>query len=107
MQAGALRHRVAIKLPSTAVGDYGQRTGTDTTVAVVWAAIETLTGREAEQARQLYASATLRVTLRYRSDLALTTKHYLTFGTRTIHIAHIDQRDQRKDTWVLLCGEDK
>ncbi len=68
MRAGKLRHRVNVLLPSTTAGSRGSnRSGNPTTVLTnVPCAIETLSGVELELARQTFARATSKVTMRGR-----------------------------------------
>ena len=106
MRAGRLRHRVAIKLPSDTKGTRGQRTGDPTTVVLsVPCSVETLAGRELELARQVVSNATLKVKMRY-PGFAITTRHFLLFGTRTLNIGHINDVDQIGREFILTCGEE-
>lgn len=108
LKAGLLRHQVTISRPSTSVGDRGERTGAATTVASsVPCSIETLAGRELEQARQLYATATVRVAMYVASSWAVAPGDYLTFGSRTLYIGHVNDVDQLGVLVELLCGEEK
>ena len=105
IQAGRLRHRVQIQKKGTTLGTRGERTdGWVPDGKKVWAEVVTLSGSEVEQARQMYAKANIQVRMRYRAGL--TTENRLKFGTRILHIGHIDRFDQRGIELVLLCGED-
>ena len=95
-------------LPSQDLGERGRRQGPDTVVlANVPCSIETLSGRELEVARQLYATATARVELHGDPAAPLTPQHYLLFGTKKLHIGHVDDVDRLGVEYVLLCGEDR
>jgi SPP1 family predicted phage head-tail adaptor len=105
VRAGLLRHRVDIMLPSTTEGTRGQRTGAATTVASgVPCSIETLAGRELYLARQIVKRATLTVSMRHPTTTP-TAEHYLQFGTRQLHIGHVDNVDQKGRHFVLTCSE--
>lgn len=106
MRAGQLRHRLKIQTDSGA-GSYGSRGQVTTswaTTDTVWGSVETLNGKEAELARQVYPSATLRVTIRHSTKL--TVKKRFQFGTRNLNIGHIDNTDQRNIQQVCLCSEE-
>ncbi len=105
-EANGQRHRVNVFLPSTSVDSRGQRTGADAIKASnIHAEITTLSGRQLEQARQVVSDATHRVKMRH-PGVTLTTKHYLKFGTRTLHIGYIDDDGQQSREYTLICGED-
>jgi SPP1 family predicted phage head-tail adaptor len=106
LRAGKLRHRVAIKRPASGRGTRGERTGEDFVVSPEeFASIETLSGREAERARAVYAEATYRVEMRIRPGIEVTENDYLQHGTRRFHIGHVDDVDQRGIKYELLCAE--
>src|SRR5437868_1382228 len=76
MKAGTLRHYVSIMLPSSDTGDRGQRTGEPTTIVEnMPCSIRSLAGREVETAKQVMATASHKITMRYFPGL--TTQHYL------------------------------
>ncbi len=106
IRAGKLRHRVIIQEKGTTKGTRGQRTDSWTPVGdPIWSEVVTLSGSEREQARQIYASATDTVRIRYRSDI--TTENRIKFGTRILNIGRLDNIDQRNIEIVLFCGEDR
>lgn len=105
VRAGKLRHRLIVEAKETTLGTRGQRTGSWTTCDTVWGEVVTLSGGERDQARQIYASATDTVRIRYRADL--TTENRFKFGSRILNIGHIDNIDQRNIEIVMLCGEDR
>lgn len=104
--AGELRHVVTVQAQASGTGSRGQKTGAwESQTPQARAKIETLSGREAENARQLYAQASLQVTIRYWPGL--TPKHRLLFGSRQLEIGHVDDLEQRNEWHVLLCSEAK
>ena len=85
--------------------DYGQPTGSwgEVTNPDVWAEVKPVSGRIAEYARQLYAEATHRVMIDYRSDV---TRHgRVKLGSRYLYIGHIRNLDEADITLELLCKE--
>lgn len=107
INAGELRHRVAIQALSSSYDSRGQNNGTWSTSTTVWGNIETLDGRELEHARKIYANASHRVTIRYMSASTLTNKNRFLFGSRVLNIGHINKVDQVSEALVVLCSEDK
>ena len=69
----------------------------------VWAAVEPLSTNTAEYAHQLYAQATHRVLIDYRSDI--TRGMRLVYGTRTLWIGHVKDVGEDQITLELLCSE--
>lgn len=69
MRAGQLRHSVTLQRPGGTQDALGQRVTTWTDVATVNAKVEPLTGRDAFLARQMQASTTHRVTMRWMAVL--------------------------------------
>jgi len=103
VRSGRLRHRVTIQQPVVAVNGYGERITTWSTVAVVWAAVEPLRGREFFDAEQVQAEISHRVVLRYRSGLTTTMR--LLHLTRVLHIGTIIDVDERHRELQLMCRE--
>lgn len=110
LDAGALRHRLEIQQnlgEGTYDSEYGAVAENWDTVATIWASVTTLSGREAEHARQLDAQASHRIEHRYYRDLTVRHRYLLTDGDRTriFHIGHLDDIDQRRVKHVALVGE--
>ena len=104
--AGTMRHVVNIQKDSGA-GTYdslGQTSGSAVTVENgVKCSIENLTGRELELARQVFPLATHRVRMLYRADV--NEKYWLLFGTRKLHVGHVENVDELNRELRLLVGE--
>ena len=93
IEAGKLRHEVAIQeLVETEPGD-GTVDTTYLTVDTVWASVQPLRGKELMEAQQTTGRATHRVIM--RSYPALTIKHRLLFGTRIFGIESVQHVDER------------
>ena len=110
--AGMLRHRVAIQSNTTALDSFGHQVATSsgwTTDANVRAHIESLEGREAELAQQVYPNATRRVTIEYLSTLDTTgaTRKRLLLGSRPLFIGHVNNPEFENWHLELLCGEER
>lgn len=102
-EIGRLNQRVRIEQPVLAADGQGGHTTTWSLLAVVWALVEPLTGKEALLASQVTAVLSTAVTIWYRSDLSV--KDRILLGTRTLEIASYQDPDGRKDELRLLCSE--
>lgn len=71
--------------------------------STVWAAIEPLTSNTAEYVHQLYAEATHRVLIDYRSDV--TRGMRLVYGSRTLWIGHVKNIGEDDVILELMCAE--
>lgn len=101
---GKLRHYVDIQTPTPVEGDRGYSLTWDDLYSQVPAEIMTLAGRELEFARQVVATATHRIRIRYHAGL--TTKDRITLGARTFNINYIDTQDQRHFWQTILATEE-
>jgi SPP1 family predicted phage head-tail adaptor len=102
-QIGQLRQRVSIQAQVEVETDMG---GSDITWVEVFncrARVEALSGRELLVAQQMEASATHKVTFRYRSGV--TAKHRLVIEGVPWNIRHNANPDERKVWLELLCEE--
>ncbi len=108
INARRMRHSVDIAIPQEVLGDRGQKLPAVPLVVSKSepCEIETLQGREIEQARQMFAIATHRVRMRFNRSLELTPKHMLIFQGRTLNIGHVNNIDQRDREVVALCAEE-
>ena len=70
MTAGALRSRIRLERRVRVPDGAGGSTDAWTPVAVVWANVSPLTGRELEAAQQNDPQRTHTITIRYRSDVS-------------------------------------
>jgi len=107
IQPGRVRHQVDVYLPATGLDSYGRRSGSDTLIyAAVPAAIEQLTALELIRARQIFPEATHRVSLTLFPGHAVTSKNYLKFGSRTLHIGAVIDAENIGVELGLLCREE-
>ena len=106
MQAGRLRHSVIVQSPGGTRDAVGDVIDSWTSVAMVWASVEPLSGREALIAAQLHASTTHKIVIRYQSALsALTASWRILWGTRAFDITERRNLDERNRTLELICVE--
>ena len=107
IQPGRVRHQDDVYLPATGLESYGRRSGSDTLIyAAVPAAIEQLTALELIRARQIFPEATHRVYLTLYPSHGVTSKHYLMFGTRKLHIGAVIDSENVGVELELLCKEE-
>jgi len=64
-QAGEMRKRITIQLPSTAPTESGETTGETEAVCTVWAKVKPLGGREAWLAQAQQSTSTHKINIRY------------------------------------------
>jgi SPP1 family predicted phage head-tail adaptor len=108
MDIGALRHRVIIENPGTAVADLDGGYTEVQTAAVpspIWASIVPATARDLERvvASAVQSTATHVVTVRYHP--AITTKTRLRFGSRVFAVTGVQNQDERNLELKLTCEE--
>lgn len=107
MRPGAMRHQVtveALSSASTALGTRGQETQAWGTHARGRACFEYLRGSEAQVARQQFATATHKVTMRHYDGYSV--KHRLRWNGRTFHIHRIENAGEN-DRWLVLTVSEK
>jgi head-tail adaptor len=101
-----MRHRVDLYEPTDRLGEDGQREGADVVkVRNIPCSITPLVGREAEVARQLVATATLRVEM--WGPLPINSASYLVErpSGKRLNIGHVSDKDRNGLELTLLCGE--
>lgn len=103
MQAGKLRHRVAIQAPATAQDAYGEAIVTWGTVATVWASVEPLRGRELMDAQQTQSEISHRVRMRGRTGV--TTQMRVLFEGRAFQVEAVLNPAERGIELQLMCRE--
>lgn len=107
--AGDRKHRVALQRRETTPSDYGDPEPAWTTYAERWASIKTLTGRELEQARQMHAEATSRITVPaagLTGDLQVKAQHRVLYkGTRVYEVLWAADVDEAGEDMAILAVE--
>lgn len=105
MPIGALRKQVTIQAETSTPDGAGGYTVGWTNVATVWADIKPLSGNEPFVAGHLEGHVTHRVTMRYRTDIAVTTDMRLLYGARLFNIRAVMNTDEQNHWWELLVEE--
>lgn len=101
-----MRHMVTVMRPTQAQGTRGEPQGKDAVIVKdVPCSIETLSGREGELARQIFAAATYRVQMYGDPSKPIENTDYLQFGSRRLNIGFINDRQQNGIELELLCEE--
>lgn len=101
MRAGMLRHRVEIQRRAEALDEYGQDTEAWLPVATVWAAVESLRGRELETTATRLAEASHKIRIRYRTGVHPTMRVVGQDGRVFDIQAVLDPDDRRRELHLL------
>lgn len=103
MDSSRLKRRVTIQYPSTTQDAYGQPVVGFVTLATVWAAVEPLTGRQLFAAKQAQSEISVKVTIRYRTDVK--TSMSIVYLTHTYQIDAVIDFEARHESLELMCTE--
>jgi SPP1 family predicted phage head-tail adaptor len=108
MNPGHFRHRVGIQTYTEVLDPNGGQNGTWATTSTIWAAVQTLTGRKLELARQIDAEATVEIRTRYcgsGGSAQITIANRLLFGTRILEPIFIVNENERNIALKVICKE--
>ena len=100
---GEFRTRIRIEQQALTTDTHGARSVAWALRCVVSAVVEPLSYREAVQAAAVQTGLNTAVTIRYRSDIAITDR--ILIGSRTLQIQSIQDEDARQADLRLLCTE--
>ena len=103
MRGGRLRHRLVLQSKVEVRGAGGGVTTTWSTEAIVWGAIEPLSGKEYLSIQQTQNEATVRIVLRYYSGLDETWR--VVNGGRAYAIESVINENDRDRQLVLMCSQ--
>ncbi len=103
MRIGELRHRVTIQQKSVTQDTYGAAVETWTALAMVWASVEPLQGKEYFSSQQMVAQVDHRIRIRYRAGI--TPAMRLVWGSRTFDIQAVIEPETRQRELQLMCRE--
>jgi len=106
--AGKRNQRVRCLKPSASRAADGSAVRDYVDAAHVWGEVRDLAGREFEQATQVIAEATVRVTILWRAEMAPCRRLIATgpmATPRTFEGLHVADQDGRVRELVLLCKE--
>jgi len=108
VRSGRLRHRLALQQATESRGAAGGVTKTFATQATVWGAIEPLSSKEYQAIQQTQGEATVRVVIRFRSDIDDTWRILDTGDSPntiyTIHGQPINE-NKRDRSLMIMCSE--
>lgn len=106
MQAGKLRHRVAIQKPTASQDSFGQTddsTASWATIATVWADVRPKTTVETDQEGTTRAVQSYSVEIRYTSDIA--NDYRLVYDSVNLNIESISKTRGIDRRMLLTCFE--
>lgn len=105
MNPGKLRHRVTLQEYVEVVDKYGTPIdqGCWEDVAIVWASVEPIQGREYIQLQNTQSELTTRIRIRYRSGVKPAMQ--VLYGTRVFDIQSVIDPEERHIELQLLCKE--
>lgn len=103
MQAGQLRHQVALQSNTPTRNDSGELVESWSTWATVWASVEPLDGREFFNAQQVTSEVTTRIRMRYRDGV--TPQLRVAWRSRIYQIHAVIRKDERDREIHLMCSE--
>lgn len=103
MSAGKYRHRITIQRgpDDSSRDEFGGRTGTGATVAVIWAQKREIGAKEFVEGARDQAIVTVEYVIRARSDIDETMQ--VVDGSQTLDIEAVLDRDGRGREIQLLC----
>jgi SPP1 family predicted phage head-tail adaptor len=106
INAGKLNKRVSLEQSvagSPAVNDFGEPVVVWEELAEVWAAMEPLTGREFWAQQQVQSEITVRIRIRYRSDVLAGMR--VVYNTAVYMIKNIIDPLEKHEELHLMCSE--
>lgn len=104
MLIGALRQRVTLLQLVQRDGALGETLSSWSPVAVVWAQVKDLSGREWYEAQQLpEGDVSVEITIRFRAGLTRTMR--IQHGAKTYDVIAVLDRDGQKKFLRLMCRE--
>ena len=105
MKAGSLRHRVLVEKPTDTQDASGAVALGFTCVAIVWASVEPLRGRETLLAEQITAQMDTRIRMRWSPPLdCMTAKWRLRFKDVIYNIQSIAHIGHRQREIEVMCS---
>jgi SPP1 family predicted phage head-tail adaptor len=102
--AGVYRHYIAItQNVTTSTGQRGQDVSTPTTIVSCFAAIEPLSGRKLDLARQVVATATHEITIRYFAGVV--PECQVSYQGRIFNVGSVRDLNENQYEMVLTASE--
>lgn len=103
MRAGLLRHKISIQKKIVLRDSMGGETVTWEPHCYAWASISPLSGHEYFAAKQIQASISHQIEMRYQSGIK--TYYRVQWGERNFNIDAILNHEERNIKLTLLCSE--
>lgn len=106
--SGRLRQRVTLQAATETADGYNQPIQTWSDVATFWAEVSPLTGNEAVNVKQIWATATHKVRLRYQGSsisFSPTRRFVLVKDGRILNIVNANNVEERNRAYEILCQE--
>lgn len=108
-----MRHRVTFETFTSTQDRYGQESGDigqgieGTTVVILWAEVQDLSGRELFSAKEVHSELTTRITIRWHGGIAPSMQARYTTGgqSRVFDILAVTDPEGRRRELVLECKE--
>lgn len=107
MRAGPRRTRIEFFRPTiTGQNPSGEDIVSNELLGGAWASVIAMSGREAEEARQLFAEARFKIEIEHPlGGYTLQRKDTISWGTRTLDILDCEDPDQRRRSLVIMAKE--
>ena len=106
MRIALYRHKVTIQQPSTGKNSAGAPAPAWSTLAIRWAGIKPLSGREYIAAQAAQSKTSHEIRMRWDSTVSATVpKMRVVYGARTFEIISAVNENERNKTLVLMCEE--
>lgn len=103
MRVGPLRHRITVEQATVSRDSYGGEVETWGVFATVWASVSPLIGREYIAAKQVSASVTHKIRMRYLAGM--TPKMRISWDNRLFDVESILDVDERHAEMVIMATE--
>ncbi len=104
MNIGKLDRLVVIKQGSFTQDAYGENIRSTSTLASVWARFEFEKGKAGYEADTFIGTSPAKMTIRYRSDIQISPKHYIEYNSKDWFIRSIEEIG-RKEGLILRVEE--
>ena len=108
MNPGNFRHRIEVQTNTPTLDSTGGSVASWATTSTVWGAVETLTGRKLELARQIDIEASVEIRMRYCSSggsALITMANRLVFNSRILEPKFIVNEHERNIVLRIVCKE--
>lgn len=103
LNPGKLRHRITVQSRAVVSSNDGGWSPAFSTDEVRWARVQPISGAEGFRADQNDATAGFKITMRYFDGL--TTKHKISWGSRTFEITAVEHIEEI-DHWTVVHAQE-